>query len=76
LKQWLVEEGQGVQPALALQVSEKTSIEAENPGHNFVLMISSVKGHLRQGVMDLASADDMILSFELLDCHNCMHRDN
>ena len=76
LKQWLIEEGQGVQPALALQVGEKTSVKAENPGHNFVLIISSVKGHLRQGVMDLAPADDVILSFELLDCRNHMHRDD
>ena len=75
LKQWLVEEGRGVQPALALQVGEKTSVEAENPGHDFVPMIGSVKGRLRQGVMDLAPADDVILSFELLDCRNRMHRD-
>jgi hypothetical protein len=64
LKQQLIEEGQGIQPALVLQVGEKTSIEAENPGHGCVPMISSVKGHLRQGVVDLAHSDDMILSFE------------
>ena len=75
LKQWLVEEGQGVQPAPALQISEKTSVEAENPGHNFVPMIDPVKGHLRQRIMDLAPADNVILSSELLDCCNCMHRD-
>ena len=75
LKQQLVEEGQGVQPILALQVSEKTSVKAENPGHDFVPMISSVKECLRKKVMDLAPADDTILSFELLDCHNRMHRD-
>ena len=75
LKQWLVEEGRGIQPALALQVGERTSIEAENPGHDFVPTIGSVKECLRQGVMDLAPADDAILSFELLDCRNCMHRD-
>ena len=75
LKQGLVEDAGHVQPALALQVSEKTCIEAENPGHDFVPMISSVKECLRQGVMDLAPADDVILSFELLDCRNRMHRD-
>jgi hypothetical protein len=64
LKQQLIEEGQGVQPAFALQVSEKTSVNAENPGHDFLPMIGSVKGCLRQGVMDLAHSDDMILSFE------------
>jgi len=64
LKQRLVEEGRGVQPALALQVGEKTSVEAENPGCDFVPMIGSVKGHLRQGVMDLAHSDGVILSFE------------
>jgi hypothetical protein len=64
LKQWLVEEGRGDQPALALQVSEKTFVEAENPGHDFVPMISSVKGRWRQGAMDLAPSDDVILSFE------------
>jgi len=64
LKQGLIEDAGRIQPALALQVSEKTCIEAENPGHDFVPMISSVKGHLRQGVMDLAHSDDVILSFE------------
>jgi len=64
LKQWLIEEGQGIQSAFALQVGEKTSINAENPGHDFVPMISSVKEHLRHVVMDLAHSDDMILSFE------------
>ena len=64
LKQQLVEEGQGVQPAVVLQVGEKTSVEAENPGHDCVPMIGSVKGHLRQGVVDLAHSDDVILSFE------------
>jgi hypothetical protein len=63
LKQRLVEESKGVQPALALQVSEKISVEAENTGHDFVPIIGSVKGHLRQGVMDLAHSDDVILSF-------------
>jgi hypothetical protein len=63
LKQRLIEESKGVQPALALQVSEKISIEAENAGHDFVPIIGSVKGRLRQGVMDLAHSDDMILSF-------------
>ena len=75
LKQWLVEEGRGIQPAPALQISEKTSIEAENPGHDFVPMINSVKGCLRQGIMDLAPADDTILSSELLNYCNRMHRD-
>jgi hypothetical protein len=56
LKQRLVEEGQGVQPVLNLQVSEKTSV--------FVPMIGFVKGHLRQGIMDLAHLDVVILSFE------------
>ena len=63
------------QPAPALQIGEKTSVEAENPGHNFVLMINSVKECLRQGIMDLAPADDVILSSELLNCCNHMHRD-
>ena len=75
LKQWLIEGDQGVQPAPVLQISEKTSVEAENPGHNFVPMIDSVKGCLRQGIIDLAPANDVILSSELLDCCNCMHRD-
>ena len=75
LKQGLVEEGWGVQSALALQVGERTSIKAENPGHDFVLMINSVKECLRQGVMDLAPANDVILSCELLNCRNHMHRD-
>ena len=56
LKQWLIEEGQGVQPALALQVSEKASV--------FLAMIGSVRECLRQGVMDLVHSDVMILSFE------------
>jgi hypothetical protein len=56
LKQRLVEEGRGVQPALDLEVSEKTSV--------FVPMIGSVKKHLRQGIMDLAHLDVVILSFE------------
>jgi hypothetical protein len=63
LKQRLIEEREGVQPALALQVSEKISVKAENTGHDFVPIISSVKGCLRQGVMDLAHSDDVILSF-------------
>lgn len=64
LKQRLVEEGRGVQSVLALQVGEKTSVVAENPGHDFVPMVGSVKGHLRQGVMDLVYSDDVILSFD------------
>jgi hypothetical protein len=64
LKQQLVEESEGVQPALALQVGEKISVEAENAGHDFVPIIGSVKGHLRQGVMDLAHSDNVILFFE------------
>ena len=75
LKQGLVKEGRGVRSALALQVGERTSVEAENPGHDFVPMIDSVKECLRQGVMDLAPANDAILSCELLDCRNRMHRD-
>jgi hypothetical protein len=64
LKQRLVEEGRGDQPALALQVSEKTFVEAENPGHDSIPMIGTVKGRWRQGEMDLAPSDDVILSFE------------
>ena len=64
LKQRLVEKGRGVQSALALQVGEKTLVVAGNPGHDFVPMIGSVKGRLRQGIMDLVHSDDVILSFE------------
>jgi hypothetical protein len=64
LKQRLVEEGGGVQSALALQIGEKTSVVAGNSGHDFVPMIGSVKGRLRQEVMDLFLSDDVILSFD------------
>ena len=64
LKWQLIEESEGIQPALALQIGEKISIEAENAGHDFVPIIGSVKGCLRQGVMGLAHSDDVILPFE------------
>lgn len=64
LQQRFIEKGRGVQSALALQVGEKTSVVAGNPGCDFVLRIGSVKGHLRKGVMYSVHSDDVILSCE------------